>query len=296
MNAVAAPRDFGIPLLIVDDSRAMQAIIRRVLESSGIGDVDILTVGCGDDALKVLPGFMPQLVITDMHMPSMSGIELLQALRQSGARHVPVGFVTTETSAELIDQAQASGASFVLNKPFRDEDLVRVVREALRGSQPPPGDGMPPALQGLRALLDAQLPGLHYQIDADEKFGPQQMSPKNLLALYEAQGSGIRAIGVANVAAARILGAQRDTTMPGPAVDAQPEGMVAQRAIGFFREAVDLLPTLLPGLEAVRFKGANFMPAEFDKLRAALSAAKDRADFKLVVQGLGEGHFAFIRT
>ncbi|MGE5450571.1 MAG: response regulator [Acidobacteriota bacterium] len=131
MNATPEIRQDAYRFLIVDDSRAIQAIVRRVVESCRYPDADIRVASNGEEALQILQTFTPQLVITDWHMPKVSGLELLQSMRQSGMMNIKVGFITTESSPALLDQARTNGAAFVINKPFKDDLLIQNVKDAV---------------------------------------------------------------------------------------------------------------------------------------------------------------------
>lgn len=117
--------------MVVDDSRAIQAIIARVIEDCGYPEVEVRRANDGEEALGLLPGFTPQLLITDWHMPRVSGLELLQTLRQLGQTQVKVGFVTTESTPSMLEQARTNGACFIVRKPFRDAELIDQIRTAV---------------------------------------------------------------------------------------------------------------------------------------------------------------------
>lgn len=118
--------------LIVDDSRAVQTIIKRILENTGYREIELRTALNGDEALAILEGWQPDLVLTDWHMPGMTGLELLQTIRQLGMHDIKVGFVTTESSARHLDEAHRNGAAFVVNKPFNTEELKQAVLSVLQ--------------------------------------------------------------------------------------------------------------------------------------------------------------------
>ncbi|MBK7002764.1 MAG: response regulator [Burkholderiales bacterium] len=126
--ALSAPLKF----LIVDDSRAIQAIIRRAVIQCGYEPLEIKTALDGEQALDIIEKFVPDLIITDWHMPKVSGLELVQALRQLGHSKVRVGFVTTEKNPALLDQAISNGALFILHKPFDDKELAEVVMASVK--------------------------------------------------------------------------------------------------------------------------------------------------------------------
>jgi two-component system chemotaxis response regulator CheY len=105
-------------ILIADDSKAMRMIVKRVLRQAGFGDATIVEATNGAEALDHLrANSAPDLVLSDWNMPVMTGIELLQALRDEGIS-VPFGFVTSESTDKMREQALAAGALFTIAKPF----------------------------------------------------------------------------------------------------------------------------------------------------------------------------------
>lgn len=127
-------------ILIVDDSRAMRMIVRKTLRQAGFGKHNFFQAGDGVEALEVLRANPMHLVLSDWNMPNMNGLELLQNLRAAGSR-VVFGFVTTEGTPDMRAKAMASGAQFVIVKPFTaqqfEETLVSVFRS---GHSYDPGD------------------------------------------------------------------------------------------------------------------------------------------------------------
>lgn len=107
-------------ILIVDDSPAIQTIVRRALEKEGFADHEFRTANSGMAALDIIESWVPDLVLTDWHMPGMGGLELLQVLRQTHGTSMVIGFVTTESVKDRLDEAVRNGAAFVLPKPFSD--------------------------------------------------------------------------------------------------------------------------------------------------------------------------------
>jgi two-component system chemotaxis response regulator CheY len=108
-------------ILIVDDSRAMRMIVARTLKQSGHTG-EISEAADGAEALAAIKADRPDLVLCDWNMPELNGIELLAALRAEGI-DVPFGFVTSETTAEMREQAIHGGALFLIAKPFTAEDF-----------------------------------------------------------------------------------------------------------------------------------------------------------------------------
>lgn len=117
-------------VLIVDDSATMLMSVRQSLEMVG------LKVESARDGLEALTrlktGFKPDLIITDINMPQMNGIELIKNARAL-LRFTPILALTTESQAEKRDEAKRLGATGWLVKPIAGADLVKVVKQVLPG-------------------------------------------------------------------------------------------------------------------------------------------------------------------
>lgn len=109
-------------LLIVDDSKTMRMIIIRTLRKTSLGGHDVVQAGNGKEALDVIAAESPDVVISDWNMPEMNGLQLLQQLRANG-NQVTFGFVTSESTSAMREQASEAGASFFVTKPFTPESL-----------------------------------------------------------------------------------------------------------------------------------------------------------------------------
>jgi two-component system chemotaxis response regulator CheY len=107
-------------ILVVDDSRVMRQIVCRTLRQAGYSDHQVVEAENGAQAYDVITEERPDLVLSDWNMPEMTGIELLDRLR-GGGHDVPFGFLTTEGTQEMRDRAAASGAMFLVTKPFTPE-------------------------------------------------------------------------------------------------------------------------------------------------------------------------------
>ena len=111
-------------LLIVDDSTAIRKIIVRVLNQTGIALGDVLEACDGKEALKVLEDRTVSLVLSDINMPNMDGIELLRALRADPQwRNIPVVLITTEGGQGRVEEAAELGATSYVRKPFNADQL-----------------------------------------------------------------------------------------------------------------------------------------------------------------------------
>lgn len=112
-------------LLIVDDSTAIRKILLRVLHQTGLELGQVLEAGDGKEALRLMEGRDISLVLSDINMPNMDGLELLRALRGSPQWHdLPVVMITTEGGQARVEEAIELGATSYVRKPF-SADLLR---------------------------------------------------------------------------------------------------------------------------------------------------------------------------
>lgn len=116
-------------VLVADDSRVMRQIVIRTLRQAGY-DWQIIEATDGQEAYDMALAENPDLILSDWNMPNATGIEALQALRQAGCM-IPFGFVTSEGSQEMRDQAEAAGALFLIAKPFTAESFREVIDPVL---------------------------------------------------------------------------------------------------------------------------------------------------------------------
>jgi two-component system chemotaxis response regulator CheY len=120
--------------LVVEDSEAMREFIVAALED-GFPNADVTGAESGFAALKALPGREFDLVVTDINMPNINGLELLRYLKQSAHyRGIPVVIISTEAAPADRERGLALGAAEYLNKPFAPDSLHDVVRRALKAA------------------------------------------------------------------------------------------------------------------------------------------------------------------
>ena len=110
--------------LIVDDSSVMRKIVERALRQAGLDALVVLEAGSGTEGLDLLKAKQVDLIISDINMPSMDGLEFVRQLRvQQLATGVPVVMITTESSEEHVKQAIQAGARSYIRKPFTAEQV-----------------------------------------------------------------------------------------------------------------------------------------------------------------------------
>ena len=113
-----------IRTLIVDDSSVMRKIVERSLRQAGLDPLVVYEAGSGTEGLEVLRGKQVDLILSDINMPSMDGLEFLRQIREQNlAPGVPVVMITTESSEEHVKQAITAGAQGYIRKPFTAEQV-----------------------------------------------------------------------------------------------------------------------------------------------------------------------------
>jgi len=119
-------------VLIVDDSNAMRAVIKRIIVMSGFRVDKCLEAGHGGEALQVLADEWVDAIISDINMPEMNGLELLGRLKMDKLyKEIPVIMISTEGSDERIREAFNNGARGFIKKPFFPEELKRILYEVI---------------------------------------------------------------------------------------------------------------------------------------------------------------------
>lgn len=116
-------------VLTVDDSRTMLAMLKHTLAGAGY---EVLQAEDGQQGLDVLQGNPVDVVITDVNMPVMDGIEFIRQVRATGAHQsLPILILTTETSQEKRDEGRAAGGTGWIVKPFDPEKLISVIKKVV---------------------------------------------------------------------------------------------------------------------------------------------------------------------
>jgi two-component system chemotaxis response regulator CheY len=113
-----------IRTLIVDDSSVMRKIVERALRQAGLSLAVVHEACSGTEGLDLLKAKQVDLILSDINMPSMDGLEFLRQIRlQNLAPGVPVVMITTESSEEHVKQAILAGAQGYIRKPFTAEQV-----------------------------------------------------------------------------------------------------------------------------------------------------------------------------
>ncbi len=112
----------------MDDSLVMRKIIERTLRQAGLELEAVYEASSGGEALEILQSRQVHLILSDINMPSMDGLEFLNQLqRRNLAQNVPVVMITTESSAEHVKKAILAGARGYIRKPFTVDQMKEYV-------------------------------------------------------------------------------------------------------------------------------------------------------------------------
>jgi two-component system, chemotaxis family, chemotaxis protein CheY len=123
-----------VSVLIVDDSAVMRKIVERSLRQAGIELDKVLEADSGATALSVIQQNIPDMIFSDVNMPTMDGIEFIRQLQGvESAKGVPVVMITTEGSQTRVMEALSLGAQGYIRKPFTPDQVRAQVVPLLEG-------------------------------------------------------------------------------------------------------------------------------------------------------------------
>lgn len=117
-------------ILIADDSPTMRAMLVSTIEM--LGDFHVVEASSGFEALRLLPREKVDLILTDINMPDINGLELISYLRNnSNYRSIPVFIISTEGSQKDVEKGKLLGANEYVVKPFDPARLLKLISSYL---------------------------------------------------------------------------------------------------------------------------------------------------------------------
>jgi two-component system chemotaxis response regulator CheY len=127
----------ALKVLVVDDSSVIRKVVIRALSQTGIAMDEVKQAGDGNEALGVLRAGKIDLVLSDINMPGMDGIQMLAAMQEEPTlKGIPVIMITTEGSQSKVMDAAKLGAKGLVRKPFVPEQIKQKIVECLGASLP----------------------------------------------------------------------------------------------------------------------------------------------------------------
>lgn len=124
----------SLNILVVDDSETVRAVIVKTLKIAEVPVNELYQAANGREALEILKDHWIDLIFSDINMPVMGGVEMIQQMKQDDVlKTIPVIVVSTEGSSTRIEQLKAQGVRAYIRKPFAPE-LVRAVVDDILGT------------------------------------------------------------------------------------------------------------------------------------------------------------------
>ena len=276
----------GLKFLVVDDSKAMQTIVKRVLANAGYEEHDFKFADNGKQALDLIMSWQPDMVLLDWHMPEMTGIEVIERVKELelGTR---IGFITAEKNASSLQRAKEAGAMFVINKPFTVEKIKENLMPALAGVSKL-ADALPnvkelifPSAAAVSTLLST-ITGYQIKVEKIEARSINEFELPCTLALYGDASKNVKAIQVLDAQASdRLAELFANSVYKGEAFD---DKLLAKSLL----KALSILAVCfysVDGDQALRLLKSYNMPkliAKVSKLDKV--AADERIDLKITFE------------
>ena len=117
-------------ILIVDDSENIRKLVKAILKK--VGEYEYIEAADGEEGLKKAAAHKPDLIILDLVIPKIDGIEVCRKLKSNPkTREIPIIILTSETTVEAVEQAKKAGADIFIGKPFEPKDLRVSVKELI---------------------------------------------------------------------------------------------------------------------------------------------------------------------
>ena|GEM_PF-646323 len=133
-------------ILVVEDSASTRSLVRAILEapdfSSAVGPIEVTEAQSGFDAMRLLPRARYDLIITDINMPDVNGLELIHFIRRSEQyRSTPLVIISTQATERDVERGRKLGADAFVPKPFTAEALRAACEHLLLGVPQRPSAG-----------------------------------------------------------------------------------------------------------------------------------------------------------
>ena len=301
-------------ILIIDDSRAMQTIVKRGIDQLGYNDLDIRQADSAEAGLEIIRTWEPYLILCDWHMPGMTGLDLLHTLNRQMLK-IQIGFVTTESATERKAEAMKAGAKFFVQKPFDINTLHEAVLPIIQGStQGEEGlksteeENLPiqqmalPDLESLQNILShfcKESVSIYEQktqkISLDEKEMPYLIG-----LLEEPEQKRVCTVIILDIHATCILGSSVASINKEQALKAIQEKAVPKSMINNCEKLFKALSLCIyekENLLPVSVRSVNIIRNKVDSIERILNKEhEDRVDFTLSSEKYGEGKIAIIAS
>jgi len=299
-------------ILIVDDSRAMQTIVRKGIEKLDYENMEIRNANNGKEALDIIRAWEPELILCDWHMPEMTGLELLHSLNRQ-MLSVQIGFVTTETSESRKIEALSAGAKFFVQKPFDYKTLHKAVLPIIQGSctgenaleekQPEEHEPNHIALPN-HETLNKTLASLSKVDLQAEKANDIQLMEHHfpcMVGLFEDTGNKkVRAVAILNLNGICILGSSLTAVPAERARKAIEDKAIPKQLINNCKVIMASFCSSLYDQESLKplgLRSTNIMRENVDSIKnLLLKPADKRIDVEIAIRDYGSGNLTIVAS
>ena len=125
----------GYKILIVDDSSVTRAVLKKTIQMTGVDVSTVYEASNGNEALQQLDKYEVDLILADLNMPQMNGIEMVdKVFANPKTAEIPIIVVSTEASTARIQLLKEKGIKGYIHKPFTPESIRNVLEEVLGAS------------------------------------------------------------------------------------------------------------------------------------------------------------------
>ncbi|WP_029320387.1 GGDEF domain-containing response regulator [Butyrivibrio sp. AE3004] len=160
-------------ILIVDDERITLRMTQHILATN----YETICVTSGKEAIEKYKQERPDMILTDLHMPGMSGFELQNTLQDQYAEHIPVMFMTADADEETEGKGFEAGAVDFIRKPFRADVLIKRVENILKNVE---------KIQGLKAAAETDpMTGLLNKASSQTEIGAMCRNTRGVLMMID---------------------------------------------------------------------------------------------------------------
>lgn len=299
--------------LIVDDSPAMQTIVRRSLQRAGYGELEFRLAGNGREAIDVIKTWEPDVVITDWHMPEMSGLDLIRECQRQ-MLGIKIGLVTTETSPQRIQEARDAGAVFVLHKPFEQEEfrqvLLPIIQGAVEGEQllektagasdPTSYELRLPSLGALNKVIDGMAVADVRLTAADRHQVDYRYLPYVVALFSDHEKSTIKAVCIMDIRAAAVFACAVSGEFPEIYQACLEKKELDKKLLDNIKRVMKLVGALFydpANQQDLDLKSVHLIPKPFERLEKLGSSVSDkRMDFSISSKQYGTGHMILMEV
>jgi CheY-like chemotaxis protein len=283
-----------VKLLIVDDSKAMRAIVRRALNSFEHETFSIKKASSGKEALVIIGDWHPDIILSDWHMPGMSGLELISIIKRKNLP-IKVGLVTTEKNPERLQQAIEAGAEFVLAKPFNHQALHEIILPLInkKSDIDTNNEFVLPDLARLQLAFKRSL-----SVEINLVSVPrQQVTSETLpcvIGLFEdSESKKTRAIAILNMKVACVMGGLKSTFKKNEIITMINQGEINREALAGCKKVLSdsaIAFNIPQSKRSLNFKSLIIVDDELEKVESLLNkVTEQRLDFSCEIANLKSG-------